>query len=205
MLAFLAAGENLAFVIALGTMVLIGLVEAVGLGSGALGHDIDVDADGEWLGWLGFGQLPLLMLLVVFLACFGVIGLIAQQLALSNLGALLPAWIAIPAAAVAALPTTGITARLVGRIMPQDETTAIGIDQLIGLHAEILVGTAAPGSPAKARVRDFHGQTHYVMVEPDTPDTQFAEGTEILLVRRENHVFRAISSDRPPFSQWIES
>lgn len=205
MLAFLAASENLAFVIALGTMVLIGLVEAVGLGSGALGHDIDVDADGEWLGWLGFGQLPLLMLLVVFLACFGVIGLIAQQLALSNLGALLPAWIAIPAAAVAALPTTGITARVVGRIMPQDETTAIGIDQLIGLHAEILVGTAAPGSPAKARVRDFHGQTHYVMVEPDTPDTQFAEGTEILLVRRENHVFRAISSDRPPFSQWIES
>jgi len=205
MLAFLAAGENLAFVIALGTMVLIGLVEAVGLGSGALGHDIDVDADGEWLGWLGFGQLPLLMLLVVFLACFGVIGLIGQQLALSNLGALLPGWIAIPAAAVAALPTTGITARVVGRIMPQDETTAIGIDQLIGLHAEILVGTAAPGSPAKARVRDFHGQTHYVMVEPDTPGTHFAEGTEILLVRREDHIFRAISSDRPPFSQWIES
>jgi hypothetical protein len=203
-LELLAAGENLAFVIALGTMILIGLVEAVGLGSGALGHDIDLDGHGEWLGWLGFGRLPLLMLLVVFLACFGVIGLVGQQLALSHLGALLPGWVAIPAAGAAALPATGGMARLVGRIMPQDETTAIGIDQLVGLHAEILIGTAAHGSPAKARVRDFHGQTHYVMVEPDSPDASFAEGAEILLVRRENHIFRAISSDRPPFSQWID-
>lgn len=204
MLEFLAAGENLAFVIALGTMVLIGLVEAVGLGSSALGHDLDVDGHGEWLGWLGFGRLPLLMLLVVFLACFSVIGLVGQQIALSMLGTLLPGWIAIPGAGVVALPATGGMARIVGAIMPRDETTAIGIDQLIGLHAEILVGTAAAGSPAKARVRDFHGQTHYVMVEPDTPDTRFTEGTEILLVRRENQVFRAISSDRPPFSEWIE-
>lgn len=97
------------------------------------------------------------MLLVVFLTCFGVIGLVGQQLALSNLGALLPGWIAIPAAAAAALPATGGMARLVGRIMPRDETTAIGIDQLVGLHAEIRVGTATRGSPAKARVRDFHG------------------------------------------------
>lgn len=204
MLEFLAAGENLAFVIALGTMVLIGLVEAVGLGSSALGHDLDIDGHGEWLGWLGFERLPLLMLLVVFLACFSVIGLVGQQIALSAIGTLLPGWIAIPAAGVAALPATGGMARIVGAIMPRDETTAIGIDQLIGLHAHILVGTAAAGSPAKARVRDFHGQTHYVMVEPDTPDTRFTEGTEILLVRRENQVFRAISSDRPPFSEWIE-
>lgn len=204
MLEFLAAGENLAFVVALGTMVLIGLIEAVGLGSSALGHDLDIDGHGEWLGWLGFGRLPLLMLLVVFLACFSVIGLVGQQIALSSLGALLPGWIAISGAGAAALPATGGMARIVGAIMPRDETTAIGIDQLIGLHAQILVGTAATGSPAKARVRDFHGQTHYVMVEPDSPDTRFTEGTEILLVRRENQIFRAISSDRPPFSEWIE-
>jgi hypothetical protein len=203
-LGFLAAGENLAFVIALGTMVLIGLVEAVGLGSSALGHDLDLDADGDWLGWLGFGRLPLLMLLVVFLACFSVIGLVGQQIALSSFGALLPGWIAIPAAGVAALPATGGMARIIGAIMPRDETTAIGIDQLVGLHAQIVVGTATQGSPAKARVRDFHGQVHHVMVEPDIASARFAEGAEVLLVRREDHLFRAISSDRPPFSEWIE-
>lgn len=204
MIEFLGAGQNLAFMIALGTMVLIGLVEAVGLGSSALGHDLDFDGDGDWLSWLGFGQLPLLMLLVVFLACFGLIGLVGQQIALSSFGALLPAWIAIPAAAVIALPATGGAARMLGRVMPRDETTAIGVDQLVGLHAEIVVGTATEGSPAKARVRDFHGQTHYVMAEPDTPGARFVEGSEILLVRREGHVFRAISSDRQPFSQWID-
>ncbi|TAK08686.1 MAG: DUF1449 family protein, partial [Rhizorhabdus sp.] len=71
MLSFLGAGENLAFVVALAIMMLIGLVEAIGLGSSALGHDIDVDGEGDWLSWLGVGQLPLLMLLVVFLASFG--------------------------------------------------------------------------------------------------------------------------------------
>lgn len=204
MFEFLGAGQNLAFVIALGTMFLIGLVEVVGLGSSALGQDIDFDGDGDWLAWLGFGRLPLLMLLVVFLACFGVIGLVGQQLALSSLGSLLPIWIAVPAATVAALPTTGGAARLLARVMPRDETTAIDVDQLIGLHAEIIVGTASEGSPAKARVRDFHGQTHYVMAEPDTPGARFVAGSEILLVRRDGHVFRAISSDRPPFSQWID-
>lgn len=204
MLGFLGAGENLAFVVALAIMVLIGMVEAVGLGTSALGHDIDLDGDGDWLSWLGVGQLPLLMLLVVFLASFGLIGLIGQQAMLGLTGALLPGWIAIPAAGVAALPATGVSARLLGRILPRDETTAIGVDQLVGLHAEIIVGTAAQGSPAKAKVRDFHGQVHYVMAEPDVPGVRFTEGDEILLVRREGHIFRAISSDRSPFSNWID-
>lgn len=204
MLSFLGAGENLAFVVALAIMMLIGLVEAIGLGSSALGHDVDVDGEADWLSWLGVGQLPLLMLLVVFLASFGLIGLIAQQLTLGLTGSLWPAWIAIPATAVASLPCTGLLSRLLARVIPRDETTAIGVDELVGLHARIVVGTATRGSPAKARVRDFHGQTHYVMAEPDMPQVHFTEGDEVLLVRREGHVFRAITSDTPPFSNWIE-
>lgn len=204
MLNFLGAGENLVFVVALAIMLLIGLVEAIGLGGSALGHDVDIDGHGDWLSWLGVGQLPLLMLIVVFLASFGLIGLVGQQAALGFLGTLLPGWMAIPAAGVAALPATGLLARGLGRIMPRDETTAIGIDQLVGLHAHIVVGRATSGSPAKARVRDFHGQTHYVMAEPDQPGVSFGEGDEILLVRREGHVFRAVTSDNPPFSNWID-
>ena len=204
MLEFLGAGENLVFVVALGIMLVIGLVEAVGLGAGALGHDFHLDVHADWLGWLGLGRLPLLMLLVVLLACFGVIGLVGQQLAKDVMGALLPAWIAAPAAALVALPATGIAARGLARILPRDETTAIDIEDLVGLRAEIIVGRATRGSPAKARVRDAHGQTHYVMAEPDDPAAAFAEGDEILLVRREAHLFRAISSDRPPFSNWID-
>lgn len=202
MLSFLAAGENLAFVIALAIMLLVGIVEVAGIG--ALGSDLDLDADGNWLGWLGFGRLPLLMLIVLFLACFGLIGLIGQQIAQDLVGSLLPGWVAVPGAAFLALPLTGLVARGIARIMPRDETTAILQDQLVGLHGHIVVGTASRGHPARTRVRDFHGQDHYVMAEPDMPDARFTEGDEILLVRREGQIFRAISSGSPPFSQWIE-
>jgi hypothetical protein len=203
-LELLGAGENIIFVMALVLMVMIGIVEAVGLGSAALGHDVDIDGDGDWLSWLGVGRLPLLMLLVVFLASFASIGLIGQQIAHDVIGHFFPSLIAAPAAGVAAIPVTSAIANILARIMPKDETTAIGIDQLVGLHAEIIVGRATQGSPAKARVRDFHGQVHFVMAEPDNPESSFVEGDEILLVRRENHVFRAIISDRPAFSNWIE-
>lgn len=205
MLEFLGAGENLIFVVALGIMLAIGVVEAFGLGAAVLGHDLDIDGHGgDWLGWLGVGRLPLLMLLVLFLASFGLIGLIGQQLAHDLAGGLLPPLIAVPGALAIALPVTGVAARGLARILPHDETTAIDVGDLVGLTAEIIVGRATRGSPAKARVRDRHGQTHYVMAEPDDPATAFAEGDEILLVRRESHVFRAISSDRPPFSNWID-
>jgi hypothetical protein len=202
----LGASENLVFVVALGIMALIGLIEALGLGAGAIGHDLDVDvhAEGDVLGWLGFGVLPLSILLIVFLAAFGLIGLVGQQVARDLAGALLPATIAVPAAAAVALPVTGVLARGLARILPRDETTAIDPGDLVGLHAEIVIGRATQGSPAKARVRDFHGQTHYVMAEPDDPAASFAEGEEILLVRRDTHVFRAVSSDRPPFTNWIK-
>lgn len=201
MLGFLVASENVAFSSALVLMILIGAVEAVGLGASAAQFDTDVDADGlghDILGWLGVGRLPLLMLIVVALACFGVVGLALQQLAAGQFGALLPAWIAVPAAAVVSLPLTSVSARVVAGIMPRDETTAVSLDVLVGRRAHIVVGIATIGSPARARVTDMHGQTHYVLVEPETADERFSEGDEILLVRRDGGNFRAIAvSPRP--------
>jgi hypothetical protein len=144
------------------------------------------------------------MLLVVFLASFGIVGLVGQQFALNHLGHLLPPMIALPAAGLAAIPATSGLSRLLARILPTDETTAINIDQLVGLPAQIVVGRATQGSPAKARVRDRHGQVHYVMAEPDTADASFAEGDEIRLVAREHHIFRAVATDRPNFNNRIE-
>ncbi|WCT73551.1 YqiJ family protein [Sphingomonas naphthae] len=203
MLEFLGAGPNVAFVVALVTMLLIGVLEAIGLGSSALGHDLGADGDLHWLDWLGLGRLPLLMTLVLFLAAFGTIGLVGQQFALDHLGGLLSPAIAVPGAAVAAWPVTALLGRVAARIIPRDETSAIGIDQLVGLTGEIVVGRATRGSPAKARVRDFHGQSHYVMVEPDDAALAFAEGEQVRLCRLENSIFRAIPSGRADFSDWI--
>lgn len=192
MLEFLAAPPNVAFSVAIGLVVVLGILQAIGLG-GDFGLDLDHDADLDVLGWLGIGQVPLMILLVVFLACFGLIGLVGQQVALGATGAMLPALIAAPAAGVAALPTTGLLARGLARVLPRDFTTAIDIDDLVGAGATIVTGRATRGSPARARAEDRFGQAHYLMVEPDTHDASFVEGERVLLVRREGGTFRAIS------------
>ncbi|HEU0099860.1 MAG TPA: YqiJ family protein [Allosphingosinicella sp.] len=197
MLEIIAAPANLPFSVALLVMLMIGVVEALGLGASAIHLDSDVGLDGhggDLLGWLGFGQVPLLMLLVVFLAVFGLVGLAVQQFA-----GPLPLWIAAPAAAAAALPLTGIGARGLARIMPGDETTAVSLDSLVGRRGTITVGTARRGSPAQARVADIHGQPHYVMVEPYDDDQAIGEGETVRLDRRDGNIFIAVGrSDRIP-------
>lgn len=190
MTAFLFAPENIVFVSALLLMLLIGGVQALGFAGDA---DLDLDSDADLLGWLGFGRLPLLALAALFLTLFAVIGLLGQQVAHDLFGAMLSPWIAVPGAAVAALPATGLAARLLAPLLPRDHTTAIPLDHLVGSPARIVTGRATTGSPARARVQDHHGQTHYVMVEPDNAGQVLEEGETILLVRREEHLFRAIS------------
>ena len=189
MLGFLLAPENLPFAVALLLMLMIGAVEAIGLGASAAHLDVHADSDADLLGWLGVGQVPLLMLIVVLLALFGLIGISLQQLAAGLLGAPLSPWLAAPIAFLASLPLLGISARALARIMPGDETTAISLDTLIAKRATVTVGTARRGSPARAQVRDAHGQTHYVMIEPNGDDQSIAEGETVLLVRREGDLF----------------
>jgi membrane protein implicated in regulation of membrane protease activity len=189
MLDIIAAPANLPFLVALLIMLMIGAVEALGLGASAVHLDVgaDLDGGGDLLGWLGIGKVPLLMLLVVFLAVFGLAGLAIQQFA-----GPLSLWIAVPGAAAAALPLTGLGARGLARIMPQDETTAVSLDSLVGRRATITIGTARRGSPAQARVSDIHGQPHYVMVEPYDDAHAVGEGETVILERRQGNIFIAL-------------
>jgi hypothetical protein len=200
MLDFLLMPENLPFSVALLVMVMIGAAEAIGLGAGAAHLDSHADGEGDWLAWLGIGEVPLLIILVVLLALFGLVGIALQQLAAAFLGAPLTPWLAAPAAFAAALPLTGFCARGLSRILPGDETTAISLDKLLGKRAEIVVGEARRGSPARGRVRDVHGQTHYVMVEPTDDTGWLATGATALLVRREGDLFIGLPDVNPLLS-----
>lgn len=188
MLDFLLAPENLPFAVALLLMLGIGAVEAVGLGVGAAHLDLHADG-GDVLDWLGVGQVPFLVILVVLLALFGMIGIGVQQLAGGLLGAPLAPWLAAPIAFVASLPLLGISARGLARILPGDETTAVSLDSLVGKRAQITIGSARRGCPAQARVRDVHGQQHYVMIEPVSDEHAIGAGETVLLVRREGGIF----------------
>lgn len=199
MLDFFLLPENLPFSVALLVMLMIGAAEAVGLGAGAVHLDAHADVHGDFdlLGWLGVGVVPLLIVLVVLLALFALIGIGVQQLALSLWGSPLSPWLAAPAALASALPLTGIGARGLARLLPGDETTAISLEALVGRRAEIVVGEARRGSPARGRVRDLHGQTHYVMIEPTDADGRLATGETALLVRRDGELFFGLPDIHP--------
>ncbi|HEX8533769.1 MAG TPA: YqiJ family protein [Allosphingosinicella sp.] len=190
---FILAPENLPFSVALLVMLMIGALEAFGLGAAAAHFDLDADVDahggGDLLAWLGFGKVPFLILLVVLLALFGMIGLVLQQVVTALAGVPLAPWNASAIAFVAALPLLGVSARALGRILPHDETTAVSLDTLLGKRATVTVGTARRGCPAQARVRDIHGQSHYVMIEPHDDAHSVSEGETVLLVRREANIF----------------
>jgi hypothetical protein len=196
---FITSGDNVPFFAALLLMLLIGAVEAIGLGGGAvLGDGIDADADldghASLLNWLNVGKLPLLMLIVVFLFSFGLVGLILQQLIAGMFGRPGPWWLAVPLAVAAALPFTRLFGRVVAKILPTDETTAVSRESLVGRWATIVTGKAEVGSAAQARVRDVHGQTHYVMIEPDDAGEAFEEGSQVIIVRHAGARFFAIQN-----------
>ena len=142
MAAFLFATENIVFVSAIVLMLLIGAVQAIGI---AGDFDLDIHGDADlpgWLGlgwlelgWLGLGRLPLLMLLAIFLALFGMIGLIGQHLLLDFAGAMLSPLIAAPAAFLASLPLTGFAARSLAPLLPRDQSSAVPLDALTGSFA----------------------------------------------------------------------
>lgn len=202
MLELLTRAGSLPFSVALALMLMFALLQIVGAGD-FLGGDADVDVhggvhahgglDAGLLSVLGIGRVPFLMWLMLLLTVFGLVGISAQELLLALTGQTWSAWLVAPVVGLAALPITGALSRGLGRIIPQDETTAIDVSMLVGREAEILVGTAAVGNPARGRVFDHYGQAHNVMVEPDMADQRFVQGEKVLLVRREGDLFKAIA------------
>jgi hypothetical protein len=192
----LLAAYNMPFAAALVLMVLLALLQVVGLGHLFGDHDLDTDHDGladGMLSLLGVGRVPFMVWLASFLLTFAALGVGIQALADGLLGAPLGRWVAAAIAAVAALPVTGVLVRPLAAIMPHDETSAVGLDSLVGRRAQIVNGRAAAGHPARARVHDQHGHAHYVMVEPHEPDSEMLEGDDLLLVRRESETFYGVA------------
>lgn len=213
MLDFILADANTPFAIAIALMLIMGFFEGVGAVLGlsfgnlldSLIPDVDANPDFEiadagsnsalsrLLGWLKVGKVPILMLLVIFLFAFGCLGYTLNLMAISLLGFMLPAIIAAPVVFFAALPVTRVGASALEAIMPRDESSSISLDELIGREAFITLGRASSSHAAEARVKDQHGATHYIMVTAEEGYGPLLPGTPLLLVRRSQNQFVAIT------------
>lgn len=217
-----------AMAIVMAIAVLEGVLTLLGFGMSAfldgLGGDVDVDIDipdadadidadfdganidggnslGAILGWLRFGEVPAVVLLIIFLSAFSAIGFAVQGLSNVLTGFYLPSLVACIPAFFGAMPVVRVLGGAIGKIMPKEETSAVTLQALVGRVATITLGTASTGRPAQGKVRDEHGLDHYVMIEPDEEQQTFVQGSQVLLVRNEGATFFAIVNEHEALSR----
>jgi hypothetical protein len=214
------APENIFFTVAIGLLISIALLEGIGtlLGFAFMGlvdgllPSIDLGLDssleighpfsmGKLMSWLQLGRVPAILILIGFLASFGLTGLGIQAISFSFFSGYIPLLIVTPIAFVASLPSTRLCAKALCYVLPKDESSAIRDDSLIGRTAVIILGTARKGQAVEAKVRDAHGRTHYLMVEPDNDEDEFSEGAQILLVKKTGSIFYGITPSKNLFNE----
>lgn len=195
--------HNFPFAVALGLLLAVVALQFIGIGDMFDGADADVDVDLDIDGAnsagfldgafsvLGIGRVPFLIWLMMYLFVFAAIGVAGQETFINLLGTPLNTALAGLGAGAAALPINGVLSRPLARVLPKDETSAVSVNSLIRRDAEIQIGTAQRGSPARSKVIDQFGQPHFVMVEPHDDDAVLVEGEVVMLVRREGGIFYA--------------
>jgi hypothetical protein len=200
------APETLPFGVALALIVGIALLEGFGmlvsLSPSNLIDDWLPDVDGDSgldrvLGWLHLGKVPALVLLLLFLLGYALFGYGLQKVVNGLFGFYLPGWLAGLLAVPSGMATVRGLGALVAHIIPRDETSAVSEMSLVGRAGVVSAGAAKRGLAAQARVRDAHGRTHYLMVEPDVDDEIFEEGAQILIVRKVGAFYRCIANPHP--------
>lgn len=172
--------------------------------------DVDLDADAgvegldgsdsglfaEGLSWLNVGRVPFLVLLIAFLTLFAVSGFVLQLVAAAVIVPL-PVFVAVPVALFAAVPMTRGASRGLGRIVPREETYAVGQGQFIGLVADVTLGPIAARRPGRGKVVDQHGNSHNVRIRSANAGEHFQVGDQVLLVARDKGLFDVVA---PPES-----
>lgn len=218
MIDLLLQPHNLPFLVAGGFVLLLALLEGallvLGLSSDALlghGHDAGAHAldhhagtpgvgpdihphdhaEGGFLSWLGFGRVPLAVLLIALCAGFAGFGLLVQALAGGILGGPLHWALASVPALAAALPVTRVATVAIARLVPREQTYVASNDSLLGRVAIVTQGTATAALPAEARVPDGFGGSLYVAVVPEAEGTPIPVGTRVVLLSRTERAFVA--------------
>ena len=191
------------FWIALLTVAGLGIVELVsvllgvsasGLLDDSFSHHAPGDTEagllGSWMSWLNAGGVPILVLAVILLTAFAVFGFMLQSLATRMLGPL-PLLIAVPAAALAAVPTTRWASRGIAKVIPRDETNALSQSEFIGLIGTVTIGPLDQGHPGAVRVKDRYDNVHILRARA-APGHLMATGTLVLIVDGADGLFEAI-------------
>lgn len=184
---------------AIAALILAGLVAIeiattlVGVSFGELLGKGEVDGGplAGLLGWVNPAGVPVLVLVIVLLAGFSAAGYLLQAGA-AALWRPLPLIAAVPLAGLAALSLSRGATRLVARIIPSDETYAVGDADLIGRVGEVTVGPLDAGPAGRVKLQDQHGNWHFPLARAAGGEAPIDVGTPVLLVDRDGPAFLVI-------------
>jgi membrane protein implicated in regulation of membrane protease activity len=194
------------FAVAAVMIAIVGGVEAASMIIGVslsemLGQVIDLGHGGSHDGgiahamsWINVGGVPLLICILLALGIFSITGFLIQDVA-RLVVAPMPAAVAAVLAGAVSVPLLRSSTRLAARLVPQDETYAVALSDLVGRVGEVAVGPLDDGLPGRVRVKDVHGNWHVVTASaaPDSPP--LPKGASVLLVDREAGRFIAIAAN----------
>jgi membrane protein implicated in regulation of membrane protease activity len=190
-----SAGVMLGLVLAEGMSLFVG-ASVSGLVDHALHLDqgSDADADGPGMGvlnWFNLGGIPFLALVILFTASFAIFGYAIQGLA-GLAGGPLPTWAASAVALAGAVPATRRASRTVGRLVPRDESYAVGLADFVGRTGKVMVGPLDQGLPGSISCADAHGNRHTLRAVAAEGQPPIEHGEPVLVVDRAGHVFTVV-------------
>lgn len=159
------------------------------------GHaEADHGAVSGALDWLNVGRAPLLALIAAALGFFAAIGIVIQGVA-GGLIAPLPGWLAAILAVAPTLPATRWVSRVLGKLMPREETYVTEEAEFVGRTGIITVGPVRQGMVARMKLQDRFGNWHFPKVEPFTESDEIPEGTLVLVVEQHEGLLRVARAD----------
>jgi hypothetical protein len=136
--------------------------------------------DSALTNWLLVKEVPLMVALTTALTGFGATGLLLQGFAIQMTDRPLAVELAVVLGlAGAVFGMRGLNALF--RQMKVTHTTALEPADFIGRRVVLLSPVARKGQPGEAKFTDQHGQTHYLMVQPDGDADEFVEGDHVTL------------------------
>lgn len=199
------APQNTFFAVCLTVCACIFILELIGLLVGFSNDYLDnilpdvlkIDIDGvnashgffvTLSSWVYLGRMPFLIWLIIFFGGWGVTGLVLQNIVTDYFGNPFIALIAVPVSFAINLFLVRYVCMAIKPILPRDETYAIETKELIGLEAEIVIGTAKLNFPAQAKVKDKYGTMHYIMVIPQS-DVEYKQGDKVILAELHDNQF----------------
>src|SRR6476659_2929646 len=203
------------FAIAAAMILIVGSIEVVSMLvwaslSEMLGTNIDFGHPSDngvvnAISWVNVGGVPLLIFLLLLLGAFSITGFLIQDIARMVAGPL-PATAASVGAVVVSVPIVRAASRAIARVIPKDESYAVGLGDLVGRVGEVVIGPLDQGPPGRVSVADVHGNRHFVWAVAAPASGPLEQGTMVLLVDRVGTRFVAVKADdelkpsKPPLS-----